>query len=792
MRWSNDTMDRLGRHALGTRSGAPRGLSVILYALVACGGAVESAPVPAQVAAEAAVSAAREAHARGDLVGARAAANRALLLVPGHAEALRVLRAATVQPIDPADRVALTQAASAASLEAACDDAHFLVLAGQERAAVDRLVAALAAHGEAATVALRQRAQAQLATARASEAQHEDRSAVQARADAIATANERTADNNRAVVNIRAERLARIRDLQHREHYELALANCRVLLHDLPGDSEVDALFRDLLEAAHGQRRDSLIERERALRAEILLQVERSLIPEGFDGRPIYPADWGSRRSGASNSLEIDAAPPLWLDHINDRLAQRITINLDAQPVPDAIAQITKLAGINILSAPDILAANDRLITLHAKQMRLSDVLSWITQQAATQWSVGNGTVYIGEHTESDRKLVIHDVGDLVMGTPSFPGPTMTFAGGPTGGASLLSPTAGGPAAGNTSPTADDLADLIKRTVNPAIWTLADVTIQVRGANLIVIAPERVQRLIREFLRAQTQQRNLAVHVNNRWLELTDTFIEEIGTQWNSAPSLPINTGLTPATGLLRSISGWQFSGGISNSTPSVSVSGAGAVGSGLTLQGAMLSGTQLSAVLTAIERTADSRVLEAPEICCLNGQRAHIRFTRQMAYISGYTVQGGNYDPTISVLNLGTILDVQPLVSADRKSVTMDIRATTSSATIFVENIITWTLLGTPVGGGVINTATYPLELPNVTLKTASTSVRLPDRGSLLIGGFSSDIDQFAAARVPLLGSIPFLGRLFGSRGRYNDRLKRYLLTTVSIINYPELEAQQ
>ena len=41
------------------------------------------------------------------------------------------------------------------------------------------------------------------------------------------------------------------------------------------------------------------------------------------------------------------------------------------------------------------------------------------------------------------------------------------------------------------------------------------------------------------------------------------------------------------------------------------------------------------------------------------------------------------------------------------------------------------------------------------------------------------------------LLGSIPFLGRLFGARGRYSDKSKLYLLTTATIINYPELEAR-
>jgi len=66
-----------------------------------------------------------------------------------------------------------------------------------------------------------------------------------------------------------------------------------------------------------------------------------------------------------------------------------------------------------------------------------------------------------------------------------------------------------------------------------------------------------------------------------------------------------------------------------------------------------------------------------------------------------------------------------------------------------------------------------------------------LPDRGSLLVGGFNASLDQFASTRIPLLGSVPFLGRLFGARGRYSEKSKLYLLTTATIINYPELEAR-
>ena len=72
----------------------------------------------------------------------------------------------------------------------------------------------------------------------------------------------------------------------------------------------------------------------------------------------------------------------------------------------------------------------------------------------------------------------------------------------------------------------------------------------------------------------------------------------------------------------------------------------------------------------------------------------------------------------------------------------------------------------------------------------TVATTVTIPDRGTLLVGGFGNHLEQATSTKIPFLGHIPFLGRLFGARGRYSVRLQLYLLTTVTVINYDELEA--
>jgi len=697
----------------------------------------------------------------------------------------------------------VSQDAQAADLSAACDDAAFLIAAGRAREARGRLESALLLAGQAHP--LRARAESLVDAARSAESRDLSQAASTARLDSATEAESRIALITTAKASQRAERLARIRDLQARGHGELALATVRTLLHDLPGDEEVEELFRLLLDQTHAARTTAIAERQRVLRAEVALQVERSLIPEGFDGQPMYPSDWAQRRTGRNALLETSDEIPVWQRTITDRLMARVTIGFDGKPIGEAIQAISQLSGVNILASPELLAAADRLVTLSAVNMRLEDVLSWIAEQAGTRWTLSDGAVFVGDKARAATTIAIHDVSELLLDTQDYPGLHLDLS---------ASSANGGKASSFTLPvttekirvTADDVVDLIRRTVSPQLWQLEGHGIKVRGTTLLVTAPAEEQRLIREFLRAQSAQNSLSVRVDAKWLELYDRFVEEIGVSWTSGPTQMIDPGVGNRGGLNRSVDGWAVDGSTTNQLPGTSMSiQPSTAGSGLTLQGALLGSSKLSAVLSAVERSAQGRVLQAPELTCLNGQQANAFFGNQIAYISGYGIgaggstQGSVYDPVISVLNIGAMIEVRPLISADRKFVVLELRTALSTATLYTDSV---TAAGTGANGedtngdGVPDTAdaagkVYPIELPNVAIRTAGTTVTLPDRGSLLVGGFNASLDQFSNTRVPMLGSVPFLGRLFGARGRYTNQSKLYLLTTATIINYPELEAR-
>jgi type II secretory pathway component GspD/PulD (secretin) len=344
----------------------------------------------------------------------------------------------------------------------------------------------------------------------------------------------------------------------------------------------------------------------------------------------------------------------------------------------------------------------------------------------------------------------------------------------------------------------EDVVDLIQSSVSPDTWDDEAYSIVIRGTSLFVTAPRQVHVLLNEFLTSQAHAKNILVHIDAKWLEINDGYLEEIGVDWGASASIlqTPNGGFQP--GFQSGTQTSSFIGNVRNRLPTALVSPQPlTAGSGLSLNVMRLGGAQVAAVLAAIERKNQARILDAPSIATLNGVRGSCFFGTQIAFISDYEVVSENLDPTISVLNIGANLDIKPFVSADRKHVVMEFRPALASARFFVELINAPRILptGPTVPGGPLPPppviTAYPIELPNVAIKEVATTIDVPDRGTILVGGFGRHIEETASAKVPFLGHIPYLGRLFGRRGRYSDRSKLYLLATVNIITYQEAEAR-
>jgi len=157
----------------------------------------------------------------------------------------------------------------------------------------------------------------------------------------------------------------------------------------------------------------------------------------------------------------------------------------------------------------------------------------------------------------------------------------------------------------------------------------------------------------------------------------------------------------------------------------------------------AVFSASEFSLVLSALQTQTSSKIVSNPTIVTLNNTEALINVGRETpipkyAYnqqTGSFEVNGFDYKP------IGIILKVTPQVNARgfiKLSVEPEVSQSTSNATFNGANI------------------------PVVDTRKAKTQVSLKDGFTMGIGGLITTQTSNVGNRVPVLGSIPLLGRLF------------------------------
>ncbi|MEI6233931.1 MAG: hypothetical protein WCT04_12815 [Planctomycetota bacterium] len=127
--------------------------------------------------------------------------------------------------------------------------------------------------------------------------------------------------------------------------------------------------------------------------------------------------------------------------------------------------------------------------------------------------------------------------------------------------------------------------------------------------------------------------------------------------------------------------------------------------------------------------------VLAAPRIVCRNGQRTHVRSTRDFGHIHDFEVSGNSLDPVIRQLKEGCIFDVRPRLSHDRRSTTVELRCTLTSGAEMKEN--RRMTLAPPMANAGNAAVSSTLEVDTSSMKQGcvKTTVRIPNGVWMLAG---------------------------------------------------------
>ena len=153
-------------------------------------------------------------------------------------------------------------------------------------------------------------------------------------------------------------------------------------------------------------------------------------------------------------------------------------------------------------------------------------------------------------------------------------------------------------------------------------------------------------------------------------------------------------------------------------------------------------SGTSFATILNLIAQDGDSNVLSTPSIMTMDNEEASIVVGQEIPITTGETLSGSNSNPFRSVTRqeIGVKLTVRPQIN-EGNAVKMHINQEVSS------------IFG-PLGEMSTDLITNKRNI--------RTTVLVEDMETIVLGGLIDDDVQESVKKVPFLGDIPLLGRLF------------------------------
>ncbi|HXH17273.1 MAG TPA: type II secretion system secretin GspD [Sphingomonas sp.] len=409
-----------------------------------------------------------------------------------------------------------------------------------------------------------------------------------------------------------------------------------------------------------------------------------------------------------------------------------------------------------------------------------------------------NGTeirVVFLENADAEQLLPV--LQELVGQTPTQP--VQTALSRSNFGSSSTNGSAGGqsnisqPQIPQSGPTSGGGSGSGQPAITAAGGKTAAVVTRFAGANAIVIAaPAEIQRQLNEVVR-QLDTRREQVLVEAIVAEVSDTTARTLGAQFivgdpsggafgastfsNSAPNILQIAGAIGATQLNTSSTTTTNTDGSTTTTKNTSAAAdtlqQSAIASILAATGGFggfggkIGSTFFGAIINAVKSDTQSNLLQVPHLVTLDNQEAHSLVGQEIPITTGQALST-NFDNafrTTQRQNVGIELTVRPQVNSSG-TVKLNLRLEVSSI------------------AGPVSSDNSDLILNKREVET----VRTVDDGQIaVISGLLDDNERRTIEKIPLLGDIPVLGRLFTSKAKQRSKTNLMIFIRPTILRTAE-----
>lgn len=486
--------------------------------------------------------------------------------------------------------------------------------------------------------------------------------------------------------------------------------------------------------------------------------------------------------------------------------------------------------GVNIVLFGDN-ASEAKPVVLTLRDLSLGQILDWVTQQAGFQYDIEKDTIVV-------RKAMDNSVAS--MDTLDFPLPTSTVmrmigfkaAVGESGDSD--NPFGGSGGGGAAAGAGDGKEEAIKNfLVKAGVEFGPGATVAFDGSKLWVTNTRRNLDKVRNILLRYSETKQ--VEIEAKFMEVNQGVLKELGFNWNvsrknadgsystlfstvgrnttgmistynnrtladsitsaSAGSTPI-TILKPANEVTADVPNPYTVEPVVPLLPSTINMASGAAQAANTVLG-VINGYDVSLIVNALEQRQGSDLLCAPKVTVISGSTASITVSQRMRYpeswgdvqsnvgSSSTTVNGENSSSAGVTITPGTPQDFTSVDVGVSMEVTPNVEEDDSINLVLNPNVTEFE--GFMEYGGVAvaissgTTVTVPSGFiqPVFSVREVKTTVTVFDGATVVMGGLTREEVRTINDSVPILSDIPWIGRLFRSKGE--SRQKRNLLIFVT-----------
>ncbi|MDD2597882.1 MAG: hypothetical protein PHO37_01475 [Kiritimatiellae bacterium] len=229
----------------------------------------------------------------------------------------------------------------------------------------------------------------------------------------------------------------------------------------------------------------------------------------------------------------------------------------------------------------------------------------------------------------------------------------------------------------------------------------------------------------------------------------------------------------------------------------------------------AFLGNADVSMILHMLSQRSDSDLLSAPKVVTKSGQEAIMKVVTEYIYptefqvtmsqqgtTGGSTTTGGGTGEPLAIVEpqnfemreVGVILQVVPEVSAEGQMINLMLNPQVVSEPVWknygtkipklVPRTVFDQVLGIMVTNSEIEYTELPMEQPFFPVRSVSTQLSIYNGATVVMGGLINEQRTTIEDKVPFLGDIPYLGRLFRSRSEKSDKRNLLVFVTARLVD--------